>query len=72
VTVTPLFMVTSSPAPGTEKPPQVTVLFQFPETEAVLGDACAGTTGEAASASITIISANDNFEIHCLFILHLL
>ena len=35
VTVTPLLMVTSSDAVGTALPPQVAVLFQFPDTDAV-------------------------------------
>src|ERR1035441_793369 len=35
VTVTPSLMVTVSPAPGMDAPPQVTGLFQLPETLAV-------------------------------------
>ena len=35
VTVTPLLIVTASLAVGTEDPPQVVVLFQLPDTEAV-------------------------------------
>lgn len=69
MTVTPLFMMISSAAPGTEAPPQVAVLFQFPETVAVLVAACAGITGKAANMSMTIITANGIFEINCLCIL---
>jgi hypothetical protein len=36
VTVMPLFMVTTSPATGTEAPPHVAVAFQLPVTDAVL------------------------------------
>jgi hypothetical protein len=35
VTVTPLLMITASDEVGTDDPPQVEVLFQLPETEAV-------------------------------------
>src|ERR1035441_1857544 len=35
VTVTPSVMVTVSPSPGMDAPPQVTGLFQLPETLAV-------------------------------------
>jgi hypothetical protein len=35
VTLTPLLMVTVSPATGTALPPQVAVLLQLPETLAV-------------------------------------
>jgi hypothetical protein len=36
VTVIPSLMVTASPDPGTDNPPQVAVLLQSPDTEAIL------------------------------------
>src|SRR4030042_2915746 len=42
VTITPLLIVTVSPATGTGDPPQVAVSLQLPVTEAVLAAAWAG------------------------------
>ena len=52
VTVMPPLMVTESAAPGTDEPPQVFVLFQSPDTLAVLGAACTVFVVRTAIAKI--------------------
>ena len=63
VTVTPLLMVTASPATGTDEPPQVAVLFQLPLTEAVFAAAMTGfvTTNDAASMAKSRKTGNTIF-----------
>jgi hypothetical protein len=63
VTVIFELMVTESAAPGTDNPPQVAVLFQAPETEAILAAAWAGMAGRAASPSNTIMMTATNFAV---------
>src|SRR6185503_12958815 len=53
VTVTPLFITTSLPDVGTEAPPQVTVLFQLPLTDAVL--VCALTMDAVSIVPIRMV-----------------
>jgi hypothetical protein len=62
VTITPLLMVTVSPATGTGFPPHVAVLLQLPVTEAVLAAAWAGVAVTRLKM-ITSIRANKTVRI---------
>lgn len=65
VTVTPLLMVTVSPATGTALPPQVAVELQLPETDAVraaaLADVAFISVANAASADASNESREADF-----------
>ncbi len=56
VTKIPLLIVTVSPATGTATPPQVAVLLQFPETEAVLAAASTFENGKTTKNNAKIIA----------------
>src|ERR1035438_5655368 len=59
VTVTPSLMVTVSPTPGMDAPPQVTGLFQLPETLAV--------KLSAREEPLSSTARRNNFIIRILF-----
>lgn len=58
VTVIPELIVTTSPATGTALPPQVAVLLQFPEEEAVL----AADQASPAPKRITVITIRRKYS----------
>ena len=62
VTVIPSPMTTSSPAVGTDSPPQVVVLLQFPETVAVRVAACSCTP-------VLMINSPDNRAAHFILLI---